>query len=162
MYTLMKYPRTPFSDTKVIESRLVANGQAIRRRRQSLSDPSIRFTTYERIERPNLVVVKRSGERQMFDRQKIVDGLHRACQKTAVTADEVEDLVAQIEEALYGLGEAEVKSEYIGEMTMNKLVQLNDVAYVRFASVYKSFGDIESFENELRTMKQRLSATDKT
>ena len=152
----MNCPKKPFGDTKVIESRLVANGQAIRRRRQCLKDPSIRFTTYERIERPSLVVVKRSGERQMFDRQKIMDGLQRACEKTTVAADQLEDLVAEIEEVVYASGESEVSSELIGELTMDRLAKINDVAYVRFASVYRSFTDIESFEQELNSMKQRL------
>lgn len=152
----MKCPKTPYGDTKVIESRLVANGQAIRRRRECLDKEAHRFTTYERIERPHLVVVKRSGERQMFDRQKIMTGLLRACEKTKVSGAQIDDLVVSIEEALYDRGDSEVKAEEIGDMVMDHLAKVSDVAYVRFASVYKSFKDIESFENELAKMKDRL------
>lgn len=150
-------PKSPYGDTKVIESRLVAEGQAIRRRRECLDGSAHRFTTYERIERPNLVVVKKSGERQMFNREKILTGLRRACEKTTVTAAQVDDLVVLIEEQLHERGEAEVKAEDIGEVVMEQLAKVSDVAYVRFASVYRSFTDIESFENELNSMKQRLN-----
>jgi transcriptional repressor NrdR len=152
----MKCPKAPFGDTKVIESRLVANGQAIRRRRECLDAPSHRFTTYERIERPHLIVVKRSGDRQMFDRNKILTGLMRATEKTSVSATQLEDMVAQIEESLYDRGDSEVRTEEIGEMVMNELAKVSDVAYVRFASVYRSFTDIASFEDELNRMKKRL------
>lgn len=152
----MKCPKTPYGDTKVIESRLVASGQAIRRRRECLDKAAHRFTTYERIERPHLVVVKRSGERQLFDRSKIVTGLQRATEKTKVSAAQIDDIVVAIEEELYEGGDSEVKAEKIGEIVMNKLAEVNDVAYVRFASVYRSFKDIGSFEAELSKMKERL------
>lgn len=152
----MKCPKAPYGDTKVIESRLVANGQAIRRRRECLDKEAHRFTTYERIERPHLVVIKRSGERQLFDRNKIITGLVRATEKTKVSGSQVDDIVASIEEDLYESGDSEVKAEDIGEIVMNKLAEVSDVAYVRFASVYRSFKDIESFEKELGDMKKRL------
>ncbi len=153
----MKCPKAPYGDTKVIESRLVADGRAIRRRRECLDKAAHRFTTYERIERPHLVVVKRSGERQLFDRNKIITGLQHATQKTKVSSAQIDDIVVAIEDELYEGGESEVKAEIIGEMVMTKLAQINDVAYVRFASVYRSFKDIASFEAELAKMKERLA-----
>ena len=152
----MKCPKAPFGDTKVIESRLVADGRAIRRRRECL-ESGHRFTTYERIERPHLVVVKRSGERQLFDRNKIITGLQHATQKTKVSAAQIDDIVVSIEEELYEGGDSEIKAEVIGEMVMDKLAAISDVAYVRFASVYRSFKDISSFEDELSKMKKRLA-----
>ena len=156
----MNCPKAPYGDTKVIESRLVANGRAIRRRRECLEDGH-RFTTYERIERPHLVIVKRSGERQLFDRNKIITGLQHATQKTKVSAAQIDDIVVAIEEELYEGGDSEIKAELIGEMVMTKLAEISDVAYVRFASVYRSFKDIASFEAELNKMKKRLAAKDK-
>lgn len=151
----MKSPKAPFGDTKVIESRLVADGKAIRRRRECL-ETGYRFTTYERIERPHLVVIKKDTKRQSFDREKMLTGIRRACEKTPVTSEQIDDLVASIEEELYARGEPEVHAQDIGELIMEKLAQLNDVAYVRFASVYRNFKDIESFEKELSDMKDRL------
>ena len=151
----MKSPKPPFGDTKVIESRLVAEGKAIRRRRECL-DTGYRFTTYERIERPNLFVIKKDNQRQMFDRNKILTGVQRACEKTPVTSEQIEDLAASIEEELYARGESEIHAQDIGELIMDKLAKLNDVAYVRFASVYRHFKDIQSFEHELTNMKDRL------
>ena len=157
----MKCPKAPFEDTKVIESRLVAGGKAIRRRRECLTS-GYRFTTYERLERPNLVVIKKNGQRQMFDRSKLMTGIQRACEKTSVTTEQMEDFVASIEEELHERGDAEVKAGAVGELVMQRLAALNDVAYVRFASVYRNFKDIETFEKELSGMKERLyKKTDK-
>ena len=150
-------PKAPHGDTKVIESRLVADGRAIRRRRECLDKAAHRFTTYERIERPHLVIVKRSGERQLFDRNKIITGLQHATQKTKVSAAQIDDIVVSIEDELYEGGDSEVKAEAIGELVMQKLAAISDVAYVRFASVYRSFKDIASFEEELSKMKKRLA-----
>jgi transcriptional repressor NrdR len=145
-------------DIKVIESRDVADGQAIRRRRMCVQCGH-RFTTYERIERPQLVVIKQDKTRQLFNRNKILSGLYRACEKTSVTSLQLEQLVTDIEEALYACGDTEVSSTKIGEMIMDHLAQLNEVAYVRFASVYRRFTDITSFERELSNMKQRHTTT---
>jgi transcriptional repressor NrdR len=152
----MNCPKSPFGDTKVIESRIVADGTAIRRRRECLDKPKHRFTTYERIERPNLAVIKKDGERQMFDRSKLMTGIQRACEKTSVTAEQMENLVAQVEEELYSRGDNEIPAQDIGELVVRKLADLNDVAYVRFASVYRNFTDIENFEKELTRLKKRL------
>ena len=142
------------ADTKVIESRDVTEGQAIRRRRECCVC-SYRFTTYERIERPQLVVVKNSGTRELFNRTKLLNGLYSACEKTTVTNVQLEQVVAAVEQELYQCGEPEVSSIKIGNVVMDQLAGLNEVAYVRFASVYRRFTDIAGFEKELSQIKQR-------
>lgn len=149
----MKCSHCQASDTKVIESRDVADGEAIRRRR-ACPHCKYRFTTYERIERPQLVVVKNDGTREMFSREKLLAGLYRACEKTSVTSLQVDQVVANIEQKLYECGENEVSSTKIGELVMEQLAALNEVAYVRFASVYRRFKDIASFENELSQIRR--------
>lgn len=150
----MKCHQCRFADTKVIESRDVADGQSTRRRREC-SNCRARFTTYERLERPQLVVVKQSGSRELFNRTKLLAGLQRACEKTAVTNIQLESLVAQVENELYNQGESEVNSREIGELVINGLAELSDVAYVRFASVYRRFSDITGFEAELAQIKAK-------
>lgn len=140
-------------DNKVIESRDVAENEAIRRRRQCLKC-GYRWTTYERLERPSLVVVKRGGTRQLFSRDKLLKGLQHACEKTSVSNMQLESFVAQIERELYGRGEPEVTSTDIGELVMAGLPKLSEVAYVRFASVYRKFRDIGSFERELNRIRE--------
>ncbi len=141
-------------DTKVIESRDVSEGESIRRRR-SCSKCNNRFTTYERIERPQLVVVKHNGTRELFNRQKLLGGLYRASEKTTITKVQIESLVSEVEQALYACGDGEVSSAKIGELVMDKLANINEVAYVRFASVYRRFKDIASFEQELSQIRDR-------
>lgn len=140
-------------ENKVIESRDVADGEAIRRRRQCLAC-GYRWTTYERLERPSLVVVKSNGTRQLFSREKLLTGLQHACEKTSVTNLQLENFVAGIERELYGRGEPEVSSKDIGELIMAGLPRLSEVAYVRFASVYRKFRDISSFERELSRIRE--------
>jgi len=142
------------SDTKVIESRDAGDGQAIRRRR-ACPDCGYRFTTYERLERPQLIVIKNDGNRELFNRTKLLAGLYRACEKTPVTSMQLERLVADVEQCLYACGEQEVGSSKLGEMVMERLSILNEVAYVRFASVYRRFKDIASFERELTDIRKR-------
>lgn len=150
----MKCQHCRTSDTKVIESRDVAEGDSIRRRRECAKCGS-RFTTYERLERPHLIVVKNNGTREAFNREKLMAGVQRACEKTAVTNVQLETLLATIEGKLYAIGEPEVSSAKIGELVMSGLSRLDDVAYVRFASVYRRFKDIESFEKELSHFKEQ-------
>lgn len=147
------------ADTKVIESRDVTDGEAIRRRRECINCQH-RFTTYERIERPQLIVIKNDGTRQLFNREKLLAGLYRACEKTSVTNLQLERLVAAVEEELYGCGDTEIPSSKIGKLVMEHLADLNDVAYVRFASVYRRFKDIASFEQELSQIRE-LKANEK-
>lgn len=149
----MKCHQCGFTDNKVIESRDVADNEAIRRRRQCLNC-GYRFTTYERMERPSLVVVKKDGTRQMFSREKLLEGLQHACEKTSVTNMQLESLVAAIEREVYGRGEPEIKSSDIGELVMRELPKYNEVAYVRFASVYRHFKDITGFERELSKIRK--------
>ncbi|HVX58681.1 MAG TPA: transcriptional regulator NrdR [Candidatus Saccharimonadales bacterium] len=144
-------------ENKVIESRDVAEGEAIRRRRQCLNC-GYRWTTYERLERPSLVVVKRNGTRQLFSREKLMAGLQHATEKTSVTHLQLENFVAQIERELYDRGEPEVCSTDIGELVMAGLPKLSEVAYVRFASVYRKFRDISSFERELSRIRESKGA----
>lgn len=141
-------------DTKVIESRDVADGEAIRRRRMC-PDCKNRFTTYERLERPQLVIVKNDGVRELFNRQKLLSGLLRASEKTTLTSLQLDRVVADIERELHACGEPEVKSARIGDLVMERLAMLDEVAYVRFASVYRRFTDIAGFERELTHIKQQ-------
>jgi transcriptional repressor NrdR len=140
-------------DNKVVESRDVADNDAIRRRRECLNC-GYRFTTYERLERPSLVVIKRDGTRELYSRDKLLNGLQHATEKTPVTNLQLESFVANIERDLYGRGEPEVNSVDIGELVMAGLPKLNEVAYVRFASVYRKFRDISSFERELSKIRE--------
>ena len=142
------------ADTKVIESREAGGGESIRRRRVCLSC-NYRFTTYERIERPQLIVVKSNNVRELFNRDKLLAGLYRACEKTAVTSVQLEQLVSEVEQQLHERGEVEVQTAQIGEIVIKKLSALNEVAYVRFASVYRRFKDIASFEQELSDIRRR-------
>src|SRR5580765_5149437 len=137
----MKCGQCNSDDTKVIESRDVDATQAVRRRRACVLC-GYRFTTYERVERPQLIVVKNDGTRQLFNRSKLLAGLYRACEKTSVTSLQLEQLVNSVEQQLYACAEQEVPSGKIGELVMGHLPELNEVAYVRFASVYRRFKDI--------------------
>jgi transcriptional repressor NrdR len=154
----MKCSRCQEQDTKVIESRDVADGQSIRRRRMC-TVCNYRFTTYERVERPQLVVVKKDGTREVFNREKLLAGLYRASEKTSVSSVQLERVVADIEEQLYACGEPEVKSSKIGCLVMDRLWPLNEVAYVRFASVYRRFKDITGFEKELSDIRRQRNNT---
>ncbi len=141
-------------ETRVIESREAAEGEAIRRRRECVAC-SARFTTYERIEKPQLIIVKNDGARQLFNRDKLMAGIYRACEKTSVSTMQIEKLVHDVERALYACGESEVPSQRVGQEVIERLAQLDEVAYVRFASVYRRFKDIESFEKELAHMRTK-------
>jgi transcriptional repressor NrdR len=153
----MKCNQCFHEDTKVIESRDVAEGESIRRRRMCTAC-GYRFTTYERIERPQLIVIKNNGQRELFNREKMMAGLYRACEKTPVTSVQIEKTASAIEHALYACGEPEVRSVKIGDLVMEQLAGLNDVAYVRFASVYRRFTDIAGFEKELSQIRQHKAA----
>lgn len=146
------------ADTKVIESREANGGDAIRRRRMC-SACNHRFTTYERLERPQLIVIKSNNVRELFNRDKLLSGLYRSCEKTSVTRIQLEKLVADVEQELYECSDSEVPTAKIGEMVMDKLAELNEVAYVRFASVYRRFKDIASFEQELSDIRRKKTET---
>jgi len=148
----MKCPNCHQGETKVIESRDVANGESIRRRRECLQC-QYRYTTYERLERPCITIIKKDGTRQLYDRAKLVVGLQKACEKTTITGSQFEELVSRIEKAIYDLGELEMSSHKVGTLIMDILADEDQIAYVRFASVYRNFTDIESFERELTRIK---------
>lgn len=147
----MKCPFCSYYESKVIDSRPTEEGQAIRRRRECIKCGK-RFTTYEKIEEIPLIVVKKGGNRQTYDRNKILNGIIKACEKRPVSMEKIESIVDEIEKSLYNSMEKEVTSNNIGEMVMNKLKDIDDVAYVRFASVYRQFKDINSFMEELKNI----------
>ncbi|CCD40993.1 Ribonucleotide reductase transcriptional regulator NrdR [Candidatus Paraburkholderia kirkii UZHbot1] len=144
----MRCPFCRHEDTQVVDSRVSEDGAAIRRRRRCPSCDK-RFTTYERVELALPSVVKKDGSRMEFDRRKIVGSMQLALRKRPVSADAIDASVARIEYQLLGSGEREVQSERLGELVMNELRQLDTIAYVRFASVYKRFEDVSEFEDVL-------------
>jgi transcriptional repressor NrdR len=141
------------SESKVLDSRPVEDGKTIKRRRECLSCGK-RFTTYERPEDFSLIVVKKDNSREVFDRNKILSGLHKACEKRYVPTTVLENMVTEIEKELTNKMQREVPSKLIGEMIMERLRDVDEVAYVRFASVYRKFEDIETFMKEIRAMVQ--------
>ncbi len=153
----MKCKDCEYLDSKVIESRDLDDGATVRRRRQCLRC-GYRFTTYERAEMPNLVVVKKDGRRELFDRDKVAGGIYRAVEKRPVSIALVEEVIGQIERDLRSRGDQEISSDVVGELVMSKLEALDEVAYVRFASVYRSFADLSSFEAELAKLKKRTNS----
>ena len=144
----MKCPHCGFQESKVVDSRHSEDGTSIRRRRECLACQK-RFTTYEIIERLPLVVVKRDGSRQSFDKVKLINGMVRACEKRPVALATLEGIADDIEQELQSNLEREIKTVDIGEMVMSRLKSVDEVAYVRFASVYRSFKDINTFMEEL-------------
>ena len=147
----MRCPYCSYSESKVIDSRPAEEGTTIRRRRECLSCGK-RFTTYEIMERLPLLVIKRDGSRQSFDRMKVIGGMVKACEKRPVPVDEIERIADEIEQELQSSLEREVSSAQIGEMIMDRLKDLDQVAYVRFASVYRQFKDINTFLEELNKL----------
>ncbi|KGG79751.1 NrdR family transcriptional regulator [Caloranaerobacter azorensis H53214] len=147
----MKCPYCNYFETKVVDSRPTDEGQAIRRRRECVRCNN-RFTTYEKVEEIPLIVVKKDGTRQEYSRDKILNGIIRACEKRPVSLKTMENIVDEIEKNLYNTLKREISTEYIGEMVMNKLKDIDEVAYVRFASVYRQFKDINTFMDELKKL----------
>lgn len=147
-------PKYNIGDSRVIESREVSDGVTIRRRRESPDGK--RFTTYERIERPNLAVIKKSGVRELFDRDKLSIAIKRSVGKFFVSEVEIEEMIAEIEDSLYAIGENEITSKQIGDIVLEELLKRNEVAYVRFSSVYHKFKTLDDFVKilEKRTNKK--------
>ncbi len=151
----MKCPFCAYPESKVVDSRPSDEGNSIRRRRECLSCAR-RFTTYETVEFVPIIVVKKDGRRQGFDRRKILNGMLRACEKRPVSVDTLEEIVNRIEQDLQSAMEHEIRSEALGEIVLRHLRNLDEVAYVRFASVYRQFQDIGSFMSELdKLMKDK-------
>jgi len=149
-------PKYKIGDSRVIESRESSDGLTIRRRRESL-DGKYRFTTYERIERPSLVVLKKNGSRELYDRDKLTTALKRSVGKFFTSDIEIEDILNDVEEELYALGENEIASSRIGNLVLDKLATRNEVAYVRFASVYHEFKTLDEFEEILKHRRKKRS-----
>jgi len=147
----MRCPFCGYSESKVVDSRPAEEGTTIRRRRECLSCQK-RFTTYEIMEQLPLIVVKKDGRRQTFDKQKILNGMLRACEKRPVPLADLQAVADEVELELLNSLEREIHTTQVGEMVMNKLKTLDEVAYVRFASVYRQFRDINSFMSELNKL----------
>ena len=149
----MKCPYCGFAESKVIDSRPTDEGTSIRRRRECLKCEK-RFTTYEKLETISLAVIKQDNSRQQYDREKILRGIIRACEKRPISLQQMERVADEIEAELYHSMVKEVSSTEIGERVMDKLKELDEVAYVRFASVHKQFSDIETFMSELQKLRK--------
>ncbi len=147
----MRCPFCDNEDSKVIDSRHTEDGRAIRRRREC-EKCGRRFTTYEKIEEMILMVIKKDGSRQAFDRNKLLNGIIRACEKRPVSYADMEQIVNDIEHGLNNMMEKEVDSNFIGELVMERLKDLDEVAYVRFASVYRQFTDVKTFIHEVEDL----------
>lgn len=147
----MKCPNCQYKSTKVLDSRPIEEGRSIRRRREC-ENCTFRFTTFERIEEVPLIVVKKEGTREEYSREKLMRGLIRACEKRPVALEQLEEVAVSIERDLRNRGTSEVQSKEIGEMVMDRLSSVDEVAYVRFASVYRQFKDISVFLDELKDL----------
>ncbi len=145
----MKCPFCGVENTKVIDSRPADDNSTIRRRRQC-DNCKKRFTTYEKVETIPLVVIKKDNTREPYDRSKIEAGVFRSCHKRPISVDQINDLVEEVESAIFNMEEKEIPSYKIGELLMDKLKELDPVAYVRFASVYREFKDVNTFMNEIK------------
>ena len=155
----MRCPYCGYTDSKVIDSRPTDDGLSIRRRRGCLQCKK-RFTTYETVEQMPVMVVKRDGSRQVFDKQKVLRGMIRACYKRQVSAEELENAANEVELEVRSSNKREVNAQYVGDLVMEKLKALDEVSYVRFASVYRQFKDISTFREELdRILRERAQVS---
>lgn len=151
----MKCPFCSYADSRVIDSRSVDNGTSIRRRREC-PECGRRFTTYETYEETPLLVIKKDGRRELFDSQKLTNGLLKAFEKRPFSYEQIQSIASGIERDLRALGESEVKSTLIGETVMKALEKIDQIAYVRFASVYRQFADVNSFMQEIQGMLSKM------
>jgi transcriptional repressor NrdR len=147
----MKCPFCSDLENKVMDSRLTNDGLAVRRRRECLECKK-RFTTYERVEEVNFLVVKKDGSKEVFDKGKLIHGMLKACEKRPITVDVIEGFISNLEREFQERGEKEITSTEIGEKVIRKLYEVDEVAYVRFASVYRSFKDVNQFMDELKDL----------
>lgn len=150
----MKCPFCGYNDSKVLDTRPTDEGSTIRRRRECLNCNK-RFTTYEKIEQSPIMVIKKDGNRQAFDREKIIRGMIKSCEKRPVSANDIEEAVNNIEKKIENSMKKEISSLEIGEMVMDELKDLDEVSYVRFASVYREFKDLQSFVDELESFVKK-------
>lgn len=149
----MKCPYCDSDTLKVVDSRPVEEGNCIRRRREC-DHCKKRFTTYEKIEQINMIVVKKDNTREFFDREKLLKGIVRSCEKRPISIQQMEELVSEIERMIVNTMQQEISSKDIGELVMEKLKEIDEVSYVRFASVYRQFRDVNSFFDELKKMME--------
>jgi transcriptional repressor NrdR len=152
----MKCPYCDFDTSKVVDSRPIEEGNSIRRRREC-ENCKKRFTTYEKIEQVNVMVVKKDGAREFFDREKILKGIIRSCEKRPISIKQMENIVTDIEKEIVNMMQREISSEEIGNLVMDKLKDIDEVSYVRFASVYRQFKDVNSFLDELKNIIEEKS-----
>lgn len=157
----MVCPFCSHPENKVVDSRESEDGKTTRRRREC-ANCGKRFTTYERVENPDVLVVKKNGRRELFDRDKIRTGAIKACEKRPVSADQIEKLVDEVESEIRGAGITEVASKKIGQIVMRLLKKIDKVAYIRFASVYREFADLTDFEKELKILTKSWRKKAKT
>ena len=150
----MKCPYCNYEETQVIDTRETENLEATRRRRECLKCNK-RFTTYERVEEADIVVVKKDGKRERYQRQKLLNGILKACEKRSIPLEKIEKLIDEVESDLRKRDSVEVESKVIGEIAMKKLKTLDKVAYIRFASVYREFEGLERFEEELEKLQKK-------
>ena len=156
----MRCPGCASLENKVVDSRTARDGSAIRRRRECLAC-EVRFTTYEYVERTQVLVIKKDGRREPFRREKLGEGINKACEKRPVPRDEIEGLLDRVENTIQAMGQSEIESRDIGEEVMNELVQLDQISYVRFASVYRDFRDVNHFVDEIkRVFEKRAEEND--
>ena len=148
---MMKCPFCSYNESKVIDSRPADEGTSIRRRRECLSCGK-RFTSYEKVEEMPIMVIKKDGSRQSFNRNKVINGLLRACEKRPVSMDTIDNIVYELETSIYNSLEREITSVEIGEKVLQKLKKIDDVAFIRFASVYRDFKDIKTFSDEIKKL----------
>ncbi|NOV90524.1 transcriptional repressor NrdR [Clostridium acetobutylicum] len=144
----LKCPFCGYSESKVVDSRSTEDNMAIRRRRECL-ECSKRYTTYEKVEDIPILVIKKDSSREFFDKSKVINGLIKSCEKRPVSRQQIEDIASDVEKSISNQMVTEVKSDAIGEMVMEKLKEIDEIAYVRFASVYRQFKDINTFMEEI-------------
>ncbi len=152
----MKCPFCSHRESKVVDSRPTDEGQAIRRRRECMVCTK-RFTTYEKIDEIPLIVVKKNGNREPYNKNKILNGVIKSCEKRPISLQEIEELVDEVEKQLYNTMEREITTEFIGNLVIDKIKELDEVAYVRFASVYREFKDINTFMDEVKKILSEKS-----
>lgn len=151
----MQCPRCKFQNSRVVDSRPAEDNTVIRRRRECESC-KCRFTSFERVEKVPLLVIKKDGAREYFNREKLLRGLVRSCEKRPVSLENLETLVSQVENIIYNSGDQEVSTNEIGELVMDRLAKIDEIAYIRFASVYRQFSDKNLFLKELEELAKRL------
>lgn len=155
----MKCPYCDYHESKVIDSRPTDEGQSIRRRRECMECKK-RFTTYEKIEEVPILIIKKNGSRERFSTGKLIKGMIKACEKRPVALSVIEQAVDTIEKKLHSTMEKEISSDYVGYLVMEKLKEIDEVAYVRFASVYRQFKDLETFEEEIRKIRDEKKSNE--